>query len=534
MGHGNSKFNQKIAERIFRLAEKGKTDAQISKIIGVSERTLRNWKGSQPDFLPALKESKGVADDMVEAALFSRAIGYSHIEEKVFMYKGEIVTHRTQKHYPPDPVAAIYWLNNRRPEDWSNKAYIQNLAANTQPTPEKKSFVDFVITAGYPRPYPKQLEMCSFGFDETEPRMLMGARGYGKTDYVTVLGTAYDIYINGVETSNLIISKSRNRNAAIVQEIANALEANGVRLDKNNSTCVRVEGMVGKDHSVEAITIKTSFRGRHPKRILMDDPVTEEDVSPATRELVKRKYDEAYKLCKNICIIGQPAHQFDLYAELKSALKVMEVPHGLIPELDADLEAMEIAGVDPRSIQMSYKLTVPKDGATPFDEIRFIDQFPQARNSVAFIDPASEGKDYTAISIVTGYMQGVAVVGFNWRKSWNHSLEEMIPYLKKFNVRKLCFETNSLGDQPIEILRNVFRKEIIGWDIGVVGRKSNNNKHSRILAAGTFAHMIHLSKESGKSYTDHVVKYEYKAPFDDAPDSMATCLEWMGMIRGKE
>jgi hypothetical protein len=147
---------------------------------------------------------------------------------------------------------------------------------------------------------------------------------------------------------------------------------------------------------------------------------------------------------------------------------------------------------------------------------------------VAFIDPASEGKDYTAISIIKAHMQGIAVVGFVYRKAWNHCLDEIKPHLISFNVKRLAFETNSLGDQAVDILRGVFPH------VGVIGRKSTNNKHSRIMAAGAFAHMIHISKQSSKTYVDHVVQYEYGAKFDDAPDSLATCMEWIGLIKGKQ
>jgi hypothetical protein len=42
-----------------------------------------------------------------------------------------------------------------------------------------------------------------------------------------------------------------------------------------------------------------------------------------------------------------------------------------------------------------------------------------------------------------------------------------------------------------------------------------------------------LSKESDTTYTNQVVQYEYKATNDDAPDSLATGLEWIGLIKGK-
>jgi hypothetical protein len=398
-----------------------------------------------------------------------------------------------------------------------------------------RSFEEFCEKARYPRPFPKQVEMVRFGMTESVPRLILGARGYGKTDYVTIAGVAYETYCDWFEhhhegkpisETTLIISKSKIRNAAMLQEIAMLLKENGVELEKENSNCVRVAGIVGKDHSVEAVTIKTTLRGRHPKRVVMDDPVTEEDVSEATRVLVKRKYNEIMKLCSNVVIIGQPAHQYDLYADLRGIVKTIELPYGSIPELDHDLEAQRLAGVDEASISASYYLKVMSEGTTPFNDVKYLDHFPIGESAVAFIDP-SEGGDYTAISIVRQYMQGVAVVGFVYKRAWNHCLDQITTHLQRYHVRKLAFETNCTGEQPVEMLRAL-------WPgLGVVGRRANNNKHSRIMAAGAFAHLIHLSKESDRLYLDHVTKYEYKSKFDDAPDSLASCLEWIGLIRGK-
>jgi hypothetical protein len=405
-------------------------------------------------------------------------------------------------------------------------------------TPDMASFSEFCVKAGYPAPFPKQEEMRAFGIDDTDPRMILGARGYGKTDYVTILGVAYEVYLDWfshrhrgteLEETNLIISKSKTRNTAMIEEIANALEANGVPLEKQNSTCIRVEGLRGKDHSVEVITIKTSMRGRHPKRVLMDDPVTEEDVSEAMRVMVKRKYNEVMKLCSNVLVIGQPAHAHDLYAELRPMVKKLELAHGSIPELDHDLEAQRMAGVDENSIQASYFLNVVSEGTTPFDKIRYIDRFPTGGHSVAFIDPSHMGGDYTALTILKAYMDGVAAVGFVWKKAWNHCLDETCSQLLTFGVKKLCIETNGLGDQPVIMLRDLLGQK----GIGVVGKPSNSNKHSRIMSAGSYAHLIHLSKQSDATYTKQVVQYEYKAKHDDGPDSLASCLEWIGLIRGK-
>lgn len=391
----------------------------------------------------------------------------------------------------------------------------------------KKSFEDFCEVANYPAAYAKQIEMVKFGTSEIVPRLLLGSRGYGKTDYVVILGIAYEIYLNPETETNLIITKSKERNAAMLREIQAACEKNGVVFDRANATHLRARGLHGKDHSVSAVTIKTvTLRGRHPKRTVMDDPVTEDDVSEATRFHVERVYNEVMKLCSNVLIIGQPAHQYDLYAKLRGLVKTMEVPHGSIPELDHDIEAQRLAGVSEASISASYHLKVLTEGTSPFDKVRYMDKFPSGGTAVAFIDP-SEGGDYTSISIIKAHMQGVAVVGFVWKRAWNHCLDDMVPKLQEYGVQKLAFETNCTGEQPVDMLRSLFK------GIGVVGRRTHTNKHARIMAAGNYAHLIHLSKQSDKTYIDHVVKYEYKAKFDDAPDSLASCLEWIGLIRGE-
>jgi hypothetical protein len=400
--------------------------------------------------------------------------------------------------------------------------------SGSSPTIGKKTFEEFCIKASYPKPFDKQDEMRRFAFDSDDTRILLGSRGYGKTDYVTILGVAYDIYLHGINTSNLIITDSRIRNTAIIDEIANALEANGMELEKKNSTCIRVKGLKGKQNSVEALTLGMSFRGRHPKRTLMDDPVSESNISAARRELVQRKYQEAYKLCKNICIIGQPVHADDLYANLRNVLKKMEVPHGQIPALDADLKAMAAANIDPHSIEMSYHLRVPVTGTMPFDKIKYIDKMIEG-TGVAFIDP-SDGGDYTAVSIVKGYMDGVAVVGRCWKRAWYHCTDEIVEFFKAHRVTEACFETNSTGRQPIEQLEQVLSP----LGIGISGKHSDSNKHAVIMAAGGYAHLIRLAKESDPTYTKLVTKYEYGAEYDDAPDSLARCLEWIGLIRGRK
>jgi len=526
-----TKYNGNMGAFIASLARTGKTEKEISEIVGISPSTLGYWKGRYPDFLATLKENKDQADALVEASLFRRATGFHQPEEKLFLDRsGKVVRDIQMKAYAPDTTAAIFWLKNRKAKEWRDAHHVETQDVTPTPDTPKRTYEEFCEKAGYPSPYPKQVEMKDFAFQNEGSVLILGARGYGKTDYVTILGTAYEIFLDPQYTS-LIVTKADDRNAAILQEIANALIKNGVKFEKENSREIRVRGLHGKDPSVAGLAIGSKgFRGRHPKRVIMDDPVTPDDISEATRKKAERLYDEILKLCENVLVIGQPVHKYDLFEKLRPLLRKMEVPFGSIPELDADLEAQRLAGVSEESIQKSYYLICVSESVTPLDGINYMDEFPYGDSAVAFIDPSFKGGDYTALSIFKSHFDGVAVKGHVHKKAWNHCLPEMIEQMKACNVKRLCIECNSLGDQPVIALRQALE----GSGIGVVGRDSTTNKHSRIMAAGVYAKQIHLARTSDRLYIEHTVKYEYGAEYDDAPDSLATGLAWIGLIRGKE
>jgi hypothetical protein len=525
-----TKFTPDLGEFIASLARFGKTDKEISDIVGIHPNTLQYWKGQHKEFLLLLKTFKDEADDLVEASLYRRATGYYCPEEVVSFDKfGDEHRAIKMKHYPPDTAACIFWLKNRKRKDWRDHALVEMINSAVDAKVNKKSFEQFCVDAGYPKPYPKQVEMREFIFTNTGALLLLGARAYGKTDYITILGTAYEIYLNAQYTC-LIVTKSDDRSSAITGEILTALKANGVSFEKENSRELRVTGLHGKDPSVAGLTLGSrGYRGRHPDKIIMDDPVTPDDESEATRKKAERLYDELLKLCPDIAVIGQPVHKYDLFEKLRPLIKKMEVPYGTIPELDTDLEAQRISGVSEESIQRSYYLKCVSDSVTPLDGINYVDDLPIGE-TVAWIDPSFKGRDYTALSIFRAYFDGIAVKGHAHKKAWNHCLDEMVAQMKACNVKKLCIECNSLGDQPVISLRQA----LAGSGIGVMGKESTTNKHSRILAASVYAKQIHLAKTSDRVYIEQVVKYEYGAEHDDCPDSLASGLAWIGLIRGKE
>lgn len=121
------------AKLLTTVEEKGYTDKEIAKELGVTEQTLNNYKKDYPEFFESLKRGKAIADGKVELSLFQRAMGYSHPDVNVSNYQGGVTITPIIKHYPPDPTSMIFWLKNRQPQRWRDKQEIETTNKN-QPT----------------------------------------------------------------------------------------------------------------------------------------------------------------------------------------------------------------------------------------------------------------------------------------------------------------------------------------------------------------------------------------------------------------
>ena len=119
-------FKPEFVEQARKLAALGATDREAADFFEVAESTLYLWKHTHPDFSEALKVGKAAADARVEQSLYRRALGYSHDAVKIMSYEGNVITEPYVEHYPPDTTAAIFWLKNRKPEEWRDKAVVEH------------------------------------------------------------------------------------------------------------------------------------------------------------------------------------------------------------------------------------------------------------------------------------------------------------------------------------------------------------------------------------------------------------------------
>lgn len=113
-------------------ARDGLTDEQIAHNIGITAKTLYEWKNRFSEICETLKKGKEVVDLEVENALLKRALGYEYEETKViFEPDGRKRAERVKKHVLPDVTAQIFWLKNRKPEVWREKQQIEHSGSIT-------------------------------------------------------------------------------------------------------------------------------------------------------------------------------------------------------------------------------------------------------------------------------------------------------------------------------------------------------------------------------------------------------------------
>lgn len=113
-------------------ARDGLTDEQIANNIGISRSTLFEWRKNHQDISNALKKGKEVVDIEVENALLKRALGYTYKEITKEQVKNPttgqyemMITKEVTKEVQPDTTAQIFWLKNRRKQQWRDKVEVE-------------------------------------------------------------------------------------------------------------------------------------------------------------------------------------------------------------------------------------------------------------------------------------------------------------------------------------------------------------------------------------------------------------------------
>lgn len=128
-----SDYRPEFCQQAIELLQNGATDEEVASALGVSARTLYRWQAKYPEFCQSLKIGKDAPDERAVRSLYQRATGYYFIEQQAFKVKEVTFTDgkrcekerieiaEVERYQPPDTTAAIFWLKNRRKDEWRDK-----------------------------------------------------------------------------------------------------------------------------------------------------------------------------------------------------------------------------------------------------------------------------------------------------------------------------------------------------------------------------------------------------------------------------
>lgn len=152
----SKKYLQLVQPRLKEIkawARDGLTEEKMAERLGIAYSTFNNYKNDNLELLEALKKCKAEYDNEVVDALHNNTLGgtvrlLTPIKCKVRTYKdGKIIKEEEvikdayrEEYIKPDTTAQIYWLNNRQPEQWSNKPVSQGQ------TDEQEKGITFIFT----------------------------------------------------------------------------------------------------------------------------------------------------------------------------------------------------------------------------------------------------------------------------------------------------------------------------------------------------------------------------------------------------
>lgn len=111
------KLTPKLIEK---LTSYGLTNEAVCNILDISHEEFIALMEDE-SYSKAVRTGKDRADFNIIEQLYQKAIGYEHTDYHFYSFQGELIEHKYVKRYPPDLPSIIFWLKNRRPNEWKEK-----------------------------------------------------------------------------------------------------------------------------------------------------------------------------------------------------------------------------------------------------------------------------------------------------------------------------------------------------------------------------------------------------------------------------
>jgi len=128
------KYGKEITKKLCRHLKQGSSIKSACHLVGLGTSTFYEWMKDKPDFSDTIKRAMAVPDKAVVNALYKSAImGHSYVEREFKAISNkegteiiEIPVKAVKKFIPPNVTAQIFWLKNRCPEEFKDRAEIEH------------------------------------------------------------------------------------------------------------------------------------------------------------------------------------------------------------------------------------------------------------------------------------------------------------------------------------------------------------------------------------------------------------------------
>jgi hypothetical protein len=114
-----------MLESIEKHSAQGLNEEQIAHSLGIGYSTFQRKKKDTGEIGERIKRGRSKGIGTITNKLFQRAQGFNIEEDKVFCFKGKIITHTVKRYFPPDLGAMAFYLKNRDPENWKDQRHIE-------------------------------------------------------------------------------------------------------------------------------------------------------------------------------------------------------------------------------------------------------------------------------------------------------------------------------------------------------------------------------------------------------------------------
>ncbi len=139
------KYTDTTLEQIADLIEKGATDKEVMKALGVASTTFYRWIQEKKELRDTIQHAKRLRALKLEPKLYKRANGYSYRETTRTrnLATGEMeITKIVTKHMAPDVAALRFYLMNYLPDIYNDDKQVLTHKKKSSSYPD---FIMFVL-----------------------------------------------------------------------------------------------------------------------------------------------------------------------------------------------------------------------------------------------------------------------------------------------------------------------------------------------------------------------------------------------------